>query len=350
MRLLFDIIVDFSPDLAVWVKRLQREAERQDSSTFPIDILRQLAQFEVSVPECQTQSHRYFVALAYGCLSTAFIMTQRHAAIRRLETSDNPIAASRWLPEIRGGEAFATVGISHLTTSRRHLATPPVQLHRSPDGWFLRGSIPWVTGGPYARYLVVGAVDEADIGKQYLFLVDCETPGVLTSSGMDLVALTKSCTDVVELDDVAVTEASILHGPSPNVMAASNTGGAGGLQTSALAIGLAAAAIDYLIVEGEQRPGLLDHARVLTQTWSGLYDPLRLDPQVDSNRLRKESNDLALQSTQAALAAAKGAGFVEGHPVGRWCKEALFFLVWSCPQVVAEAHMCSFSGWSSPKE
>ena len=40
------------------------------------------------------------------------------------------------------------------------------------------------------------------------------------------------------------------------------------------------------------------------------------------------------------MIAAKGAGFVEGHPVGRWCREALFFLVWSCPQQVAEAGLC----------
>ncbi len=75
--------------------------------------------------------------------------------------------------------------------------------------------------------------------------------------GMDLVALTKSCTDVVELDDVAVTEASILQWSESQRDGSIEYRRAGGLQTSALAIGLAAAAIDYLIVEGEQRPGLL---------------------------------------------------------------------------------------------
>jgi alkylation response protein AidB-like acyl-CoA dehydrogenase len=52
---------------------------------------------------------------------------------------------------------------------------------------------------------------------------------------------------------------------------------------------------------------------------------------------------MVLRATQAAMTAAKGAGYVEGHPVGRWCREALFFLVWSCPAPIAQAHLCEFA-------
>ena len=63
----------------------------------------------------------------------------------------------------------------------------------------------------------------------------------------------------------------------------------------------------------------------------------------DTSEIRGAANRLVLRSTQAALTAAKGAGFVEGHPVGKWCREALFFLVWSCPQPVAQAHLCELA-------
>jgi hypothetical protein len=53
-----------------------------------------------------------------------------------------------------------------------------------------------------------------------------------------------------------------------------------------------------------------------------------------------------LRATQAALAAAKGAGYVAGHEAGRWCREALFFLVWSCPPQVMEANLCELAGLS----
>ncbi len=47
-----------------------------------------------------------------------------------------------------------------------------------------------------------------------------------------------------------------------------------------------------------------------------------------------------------SLAAAKGTGYMIGHPAGRWCREALFFLIWSCPQPVMSAHLCQLAGLS----
>jgi hypothetical protein len=47
------------------------------------------------------------------------------------------------------------------------------------------------------------------------------------------------------------------------------------------------------------------------------------------------------------LVAAKGTGYVVGHPAGRWCREALFFLVWSCPQPVSAANLCELAGLES---
>jgi hypothetical protein len=55
-------------------------------------------------------------------------------------------------------------------------------------------------------------------------------------------------------------------------------------------------------------------------------------------------NSLVLRATQATLAAAKGAGYAAGHPAGRWCREALFFLVWSCPAPVLQANLCELAG------
>ena len=45
-----------------------------------------------------------------------------------------------------------------------------------------------------------------------------------------------------------------------------------------------------------------------------------------------------------SLAAAKGAGYAYRHPAGRWCREALFFLVWSCPQPVVAENLRELAG------
>ena len=52
--------------------------------------------------------------------------------------------------------------------------------------------------------------------------------------------------------------------------------------------------------------------------------------------LRVRANRLVLQATQAALTVSKGTGFVRPHPAQRWARQALFFLVWSCPRPAAE--------------
>jgi hypothetical protein len=63
-----------------------------------------------------------------------------------------------------------------------------------------------------------------------------------------------------------------------------------------------------------------------------------------TENLRARANSLVLRAAQAVLAAAKGTGYVVGHPAGRWCREALFFLVWSCPQPVLAANLCELAG------
>jgi alkylation response protein AidB-like acyl-CoA dehydrogenase len=341
----FGEITRFAPGIAECVTTLRRESGfAADPTAFPGRTIQRLSVYEQETPECVAFPLRYYVALAFGCLTTAFVMTQRHAAIRRLETSSNPRAQTDWLPRIRSGDRFATVGISHLTTSRRHCRVPPVLLRQDGSEWRLHGSVPWVTGAPHAAYIVVGAVDEQNFEREYLLLVELPNPCARTGAGMRLLALTNSCTDVVDFSELRMDKDWILHGPCSNVMAASNTGGAGGLQTSALALGLAASAIEYLVQESVQRNSLFAHAVQLHRTWQELYARLTSETPGDGSVLRKQANDLALQSTQAALAAAKGAGFVDDHPVGRWAREALFFLVWSCPQTVADAHLCSFSG------
>jgi hypothetical protein len=64
--------------------------------------------------------------------------------------------------------------------------------------------------------------------------------------------------------------------------------------------------------------------------------------------LRAGANKLVLGATQAALTAAKGSGFLRQHPAQRWARQALFFLVWSCPWPAAAATLAQLSGGPQP--
>jgi alkylation response protein AidB-like acyl-CoA dehydrogenase len=287
---------------------------------------------------------RGYLRLGAACLTTAFIITQRSGACQRIAGSDNRSAQERLLPTLASGETFASVGISHLTTSRRHLGQPVLRAREVDGGFVLDGYSPWVTGGDHASVVVTGAV--LDDGQQILVALPTDLPGVTIPSPPQLVGLSASHTGEVHLKNVPIGREWLLSGPAENVM---NVGaGTGGLQTSTLAIALASAALDYLEHETIQRPNLAGPTAVLRREQVDLQETLLAlaagQPVCSNEHLRVAANSIALRTTQAALAAAKGSGYVVGHPAGRWCREALFFLVWSCPQGVLAANLCELAG------
>jgi alkylation response protein AidB-like acyl-CoA dehydrogenase len=286
-----------------------------------------------------------YLDLAASCLATAFIITQRTGACRRIASSQNETLRKELLPGLASGELMASVGISHLTTSRRHLQ-PVLTARETPGGFVLDGYSPWVTGGPHCDWIVLGAT-LAD-GRQLLAAVPGDAPGLTCHSPEKLVGLSASHTGRVELQGVEVGERWLLEGPVENVMSRGAGGGTGGLDTSTLAAGLAHAAVSFLEQECSRRDVLAAPTQALRREQqelvAALVDLAGGGTRCSSEQVRTDANSLALRSTQAALTAAKGAGYVTGHPAGRWCREALFFLVWSCPPPVAAANLCELAG------
>ena len=289
---------------------------------------------------------RGYLRLAEADLTTTFIMTQYMGAVRRIAGSGNHTPAKKWLEPLVSGDAFGTVGISHLTTSRRHLANPVMQATQVDQGFRLEGFSPWITGAPHADVYVVGATLED--GREILAAVPSDLPGIDSGPGAHLLALSGSCTDRVDFDKVLIDPDMVLSGPIENVMKTGVGAGTGGLQTSTLALGLSGAAVRYLADEATRREDLKPASDELTQELDQLQNRLLRaaagDTTCDAADLRGDANRMVMRTTQAAMTAAKGAGYVDGHPVGRWCREALFFLVWSCPQPVAQAHLCELAG------
>jgi alkylation response protein AidB-like acyl-CoA dehydrogenase len=278
--------------------------------------------------------------LARACLTTCFILSQRDAAVRRIRDSGNKVLCERLLPSLARGESFATVGLSQLTTSRQHIQA---SFRARADGsrFTFDGTIPWVSGAAVAQHLVIGAV--LDDGRQVLAALPAGTPGVQVGPPLELTALLGSMTAEVRCDAVALDAEWVLAGPAPQVLPPGR-GGTGGLETSCLALGLTGAAIEYLENEARERPDLNSTAASLSHTLAALrsemhqYAERGCDAEAAAS-LRARANTLVLRATQAALTASKGTGFLRNHPAQRWARQALFFLVWSCPRPAAEATM-----------
>lgn len=288
-----------------------------------------------------------YMQLASACLTTTFILTQRNGACQRIAGSANEALKAEWLPALARGERFATVGISHLTTSRQHWRQPAVAVDAVAGGYRFSGEVPWVTGARHADAIVTGGT-LAD-GRQILAAVRTTTGGVEVGPPAKLLALSGSQTSSIRLHEVIVPEEDVIAGPVEKVTSQGAGGGAGSLATSALAVGLSLNACRGLHEEGLNRPELRQIIEPLRAECSTLKADLieaadcpreKLSPEA----LRARANSLALRSTQAYLAASKGAGFVAGHAAERVVREAMFFLVWSCPQPIVQAHLRELAG------
>lgn len=291
-----------------------------------------------------------YIELGKANLNVTFILTQRVAALRRISGSQNEALKERMLEPLLSGRESATVGISHLTTSRQHLSKPVLSATETDGCIRVDGMSPWVTGGNGADWILMGAsmVNGSGIadGREILFLAETKNENVIVKDGFDLIALSASHTGAVEVHDVFVPESNTVAGPKEQVLA-SNGGGAGSLHTSALALGLTKAAIDFIESEAANRSDLAPAQTALRRQHETLCRDLFAatdgNSDVTATEIRTQANSIVLRATQSALVAAKGVGFVTGHPVGRWCREALFFLVWSCPQAVAQANLGEFA-------
>lgn len=276
-------------------------------------------------------------AVAGSCLTTALAFSQWAAAVRIIAAGDHAVQ-SQLLPALARGATFTTVGLSQLTTSRQHLGRPALVATADGTGWRLDGLCPWVTGADASDTIVTGAV--TDDGSLF-FVVPTEAAGLAIESPLEMLALSGSRTSAVRFAGVKPTQVISPSGP--------NAARTGGLATTALALGAARAAIELVAAEADRRPDLAPVAAGLASELEPLelrllragLDGIALD---DRDLLRGEATSIVLRAAQAALTAAKGAGFVRGHPAERLVRESLFFLVWSCPQSVTAAMLCEFAG------
>lgn len=349
----------FSAEFDVLLKTISQYSQDRDSEYLWPDkswnALKQAGVLSWNVPQIFGGTEFNPVEMTYGytrlaeaCLTSTFVLTQFNAACQRLNWSEYDAVKTKVFDELVKGAKFATVGISHLTTSRQHLSSPTVKARKETSGWILEGFVPWVTGAVKADYIVTGGVCED--GTQILGLVNTSFPGVEVQPAIEMLSMTGSQTGAVKLNQVQIPEENLIAGPVENVMKRPDgQGGAGSLTTSALALGVARRAILKLEIEAEKRPDLVEISAPFNSEYQGIItdmfaalDSGSLNAAI-SEKIRERSNSLVLRASQALLGAVKGAGFVKGHSAERAIRESMFFLVWSCPQPVVHANMKEFA-------
>ena len=209
--------------------------------------------------------------------------------------------------------------------------------------------MPWVTAAERADVFVTGAV--LDDGRQILIALPADRPGLAVQPPFDLAALQASCTAEVILrrrPGGRIRPPGRARRPTHGQPGRGRDRRAGDLGPGARArperrsralVGLAA-----------DRVELTEPVEALCETWQQAWSSLAGlragRPRGRSRRARSGPRPTPWSSgrTQAYLTARKGTGFLRAEPAQRWARQALFFLVWSCPTPIAQAAIRDLAG------
>jgi alkylation response protein AidB-like acyl-CoA dehydrogenase len=337
-----------SRELAHLLPRIRARAQRYDvSGEWPAEDLNELTDIgalRAVLPaefgggdETALQIHLRYEQLAAASLATALVLSQRDSACAIIDAAKTSPVRHELLAALSHNSIFATVGIAQLTTSRQG-GPPAMRATRAENRWRIDGIVPWASGAAASAYIVAGAAVEGS-ADQVLFALPTDEAGVKVGPQMPLVALRATHTSSITCESVAIDDRLVLHGPTPNVLA----GRAKSLPLGQafLAMGLSRGGIELI----------REHTSDLARSTVASFDPQLADiraavmeictasappPPGVAAELRGRCNELALRITQSAVAIYKGTALLADHPAQRLAREAMFLLVWSCPNPVID--------------
>jgi alkylation response protein AidB-like acyl-CoA dehydrogenase len=283
--------------------------------------------------------------IAARSIATALVLSQRDSAVGLLEGANDTALRRRLLADAGAGCGWLTIGIAQLTTSRQGGA-PALAAVAVDGGYRLRGVIPWSTGARQSDFIIAGAAVDGT-SDQILFALPGDLPGIVIGQPLNLVALAASQTTVIRCEDALLPADHVLAGPMARVLSAARRSVP--LPQAFLALGLCRGALDLIGQHDSAR------ARGLVESFGGELEAARkevigicqgVDPAAAERMpaVRAICNELALRITHAAVSIYKGSALLANHPAQRLAREALFLLVWSCPDSVIDCTVSRLAG------
>ncbi|GII26038.1 acyl-CoA dehydrogenase family protein [Planosporangium mesophilum] len=251
----------------------------------------------------RTTFARIVEALAGGCLATAFVWLQHHAAVTA--AANTPGVREEWLEPLRAGRRRA--GISQAGVRP---GPSPLTAQRVDGGYVLDGEAPWVTGWGMIDTLRVAARDGDTI---VWALLDAAAGPTLRITPLDLVAVQASGTVHVRFDRHFVPEERVT-GTLPLSDWAGWDAANLGLNGS-LALGVAARCCR--LMGPSQLNAELDAVRAALDTGTGQTLPAA----------RAAASELALRAAATVTVTTGSRAVLAGAHGQRLVREATFLLV-----------------------
>jgi alkylation response protein AidB-like acyl-CoA dehydrogenase len=269
--------------------------------------------------------------LATASLAAAFSAWSQRMVIEYLRCCPPPESESDLVRALRTGEVTGATALAPAISDLAGRAELPVVAVPDGDGWRLAGRIGWASN-LFDDAVVVTPARTRDEGR-LVVLFRRTAPGVTPTPLHDLLGLNGTGTGALELDGVRVGSGQVLSDDLPDFMAVCRP--AMLLQQSALAVGLADAALDQA---GRQLTGVTAVVRAEHEELAGRRDEvaIRMEDQAGSRvgssprdlaRLRLDAMDVAARAVRLESAVSGGSGYLAGSDTARRVREAAFLPV-----------------------
>ena len=159
----------------------------------------------------------------------------------------------RWLPDMLGGELLGAYCLSEASAGS-DAASLQARATRDGDSYVLNGTKAWVTHGGVADYYDVFCRTSDDRGRGIsLLVVDAGTPGVAPQPPERKMGLRSSPTAQVVLDNARVDAERLIGAEGDGLRIALSALDSGRLGISAVAVGVAQAALEVAVGYSKQR-------------------------------------------------------------------------------------------------
>lgn len=279
--------------------------------------------------------------LAAVWASVGLAVSVHYAACHPMLVHGTDEQRSRWLPHMIGGEMLGAFCLSepHAGSDVGAIST---RARRHGDHYVISGDKAWITHGGHADFYTVMARTSDDGSRGVsCFHIPCETTGITALRPERKMGMNSSPTTQIVFDDVVVPADQRIGPEGKGISFALEALDTGRLCISAVATGIAQAALDYAadyacareqfgrpIIDFQGVAFLLADMAAAVHTGRTSYlDACRrkdagLPFSTQAAIAKLVATDNAMKVTTDAVQVLGGAGYTRDHPVERYMREA----------------------------
>lgn len=329
---------------------LRDAAEATDRGIYPRDVLQRLGgagAFAAHLgPRQQAGDYaaavRATAEVSRVCGAGGFMVWCQQVCAMYLQQSGNPALTGARLTGIASGQRLGGTGMSNPMKAYAGIETLLLRATSVAGGYRVNGTLPWVSNlGPDHCAGALAGVEGpgAEGGRELMFLLDCDAPGVELRTCPSFSAMEGTNTWAVRCTDVFIGADHVLADPARPTIA--KIRGAFILLQTGFGLGVTQGAIDSMwrveLQLGHVNRFLEDRPDELQAELDALAARIEVlcatpfetakDHLIDVLDVRAHASELALRAAQSALLHAGARGYLLSSDVQRRVRESHFVAI-----------------------